>query len=328
MLSFHEGTNSYQYVADGNKNITQLISSTTGAIINKYEYNPFGALAVNNETVDNPFKFSSEYNEKETGLVYYNYRFYDPSNGKWLSRDPIEEDGGKSLYGFVHNDVINYYDKFGLVVTMNNIQSKAKELNEKRRKRQEAEKKNPCCGTKPFDAKTECCENHVKMPKFEDAAGRKCCRTEMQSVEIHSEKANYFLGNVGHSFVKTPNQTAGFYPDKSTRKKNKINGQGKVKNDKDHPYDGDLTYSYFACPKTVKAIDASINKTRRSPSKYTLRNNDGRNCSGMACKWIADGGISPPYSHDTPGLRPSTGGKGYEDNSRRPRTDTYRPGQN
>ncbi len=113
LLSFHEGNNSYQYVADGNKNITQLISSTTGAIINKYEYNPFGALAVNDETVDNPFKFSSEYNEKETGLVYYNYRFYDPSTGKWLSRDPIEEDGGENIYSFTLNNSINYWDYLG-----------------------------------------------------------------------------------------------------------------------------------------------------------------------------------------------------------------------
>ena len=98
----------------GNKNITQLISSTTGAIINKYEYNPFGALAVNNETVDNPFKFSSEYNEKETGLVYYNYRFYDPSNGKWLSRDPIEEFGGANVYSINGNDTVDSIDLLGL----------------------------------------------------------------------------------------------------------------------------------------------------------------------------------------------------------------------
>ncbi len=91
-----------------------MISSTTGAIINKYEYNPFGALAVNSETVDNPFKFSSEYNEKETGLVYYNYRFYDPSTGKWLSRDPIQEDGGANIYAMLGADPINYFDLFGL----------------------------------------------------------------------------------------------------------------------------------------------------------------------------------------------------------------------
>ncbi|UDQ96745.1 RHS repeat-associated core domain-containing protein [Lentisphaerota bacterium WC36G] len=103
------------YIADGNKNITQLIDMSSGSVANRYDYSPFGQLSLDNETVANPFKFSSEYAEKETGLVYYNYRYYDPTTGKWLSRDPIEEDGGVSLYNFVGNEPNNYFDLFGLV---------------------------------------------------------------------------------------------------------------------------------------------------------------------------------------------------------------------
>ena len=33
---------------------------------------------------------------------------------KWLSRDPIEEDGGLNLYGYVLNDPINMVDPLGL----------------------------------------------------------------------------------------------------------------------------------------------------------------------------------------------------------------------
>src|ERR1017187_4294143 len=40
--------------------------------------------------------------------------FYNPSTGRWLSRDPIEENGGKSLYVFVGNDSINRADIVGL----------------------------------------------------------------------------------------------------------------------------------------------------------------------------------------------------------------------
>ena len=40
--------------------------------------------------------------------------FYNQSTGRWLSRDPIEEKGGKNLYGFVGNDSINHFDKLGL----------------------------------------------------------------------------------------------------------------------------------------------------------------------------------------------------------------------
>ena len=47
-------------------------------------------------------------------VMYYGYRFYDPETGHWPSRDPIGEMGGANLYGFVKNDAIAKWDKFGL----------------------------------------------------------------------------------------------------------------------------------------------------------------------------------------------------------------------
>jgi hypothetical protein len=44
----------------------------------------------------------------------YQYRDYDPQTGRWPSRDPIEEDGGINLYGFVGNDGVNWVDILGL----------------------------------------------------------------------------------------------------------------------------------------------------------------------------------------------------------------------
>jgi RHS repeat-associated protein len=43
---------------------------------------------------------------------YYGYRYYHPQTGRWINRDPIEEDGGLNLYGFVGNDV-NKFDLLG-----------------------------------------------------------------------------------------------------------------------------------------------------------------------------------------------------------------------
>ena len=42
-----------------------------------------------------------------SGVRYYGLRYYSPSNGRWLSRDPMEEAGGANLYGFVRNNPIN-----------------------------------------------------------------------------------------------------------------------------------------------------------------------------------------------------------------------------
>ena len=47
-------------------------------------------------------------------VAYYGYRYYDPLNGRWPSRDPIGESGGRNLYGFIGNDTINWLDVLGL----------------------------------------------------------------------------------------------------------------------------------------------------------------------------------------------------------------------
>ena len=46
-------------------------------------------------------------------MAYYGYRYYDPKTGRWPNRDPIEEEGGVNLYGFVGNDGVNKWDYLG-----------------------------------------------------------------------------------------------------------------------------------------------------------------------------------------------------------------------
>ena len=59
-------------------------------------------------------RFSTKYADDETGLYYYGYRFHSPELGRWVNRDPIEEQGGANVYGFVGNDGVNRIDMFGL----------------------------------------------------------------------------------------------------------------------------------------------------------------------------------------------------------------------
>ena len=49
------------------------------------------------------------------GVADYAYRYFDPLTGRWPSRDPIEEEGGLNLYGFVNNDGVDHHDKLGLI---------------------------------------------------------------------------------------------------------------------------------------------------------------------------------------------------------------------
>ena len=43
--------------------------------------------------------------------------FYSPEQGRWLSRDPIEEEGGNNLYVFAANNGISNFDAYGLRVS-------------------------------------------------------------------------------------------------------------------------------------------------------------------------------------------------------------------
>ena len=51
---------------------------------------------------------------QRVGVTDYTYRYYDPKTGRWPSRDPIEEEGGINLYGFIWNDGTNGVDYLGL----------------------------------------------------------------------------------------------------------------------------------------------------------------------------------------------------------------------
>jgi RHS repeat-associated protein len=41
----------------------------------------------------NPIRFSSKFDDDESDLLYYGYRYYNPSTGRWLSKDPMGESG-------------------------------------------------------------------------------------------------------------------------------------------------------------------------------------------------------------------------------------------
>ena len=109
------GTNTLFAAYDGNGNVTGLIDGTTGTTSSQYEYGPFGETIrlTPNANNQSPFRFSTKYTDDESDFLYYGYRYYNPSTGRWLSRDPIEENGGFNLFIFARNSPPNYFDFLG-----------------------------------------------------------------------------------------------------------------------------------------------------------------------------------------------------------------------
>lgn len=67
----------------------------------------------------NPVRFSSKYQDNESGCNYYGHRFYNPDTGRWLNRDPIGEAGGENVYALLNNYAIGNYDILGLAAGEN-----------------------------------------------------------------------------------------------------------------------------------------------------------------------------------------------------------------
>lgn len=107
---------SYAYLYDGNGNVAQLIDNSDGSIDAHYEYDPYAReiLSSGAAAADNPYRFSTKYQDSEYDLYYFGYRYYDPDTGRWLSRDPIGEQDTFNLYLYTWNNPVTDFDLLGL----------------------------------------------------------------------------------------------------------------------------------------------------------------------------------------------------------------------
>jgi len=99
---------------DANGNISEYIDLSDGSIAAHLEYDAFGRTIVSTGSAPATYGFSTKYQEAESGYYYYGFRYYDAETGRWLNRDPIEERGGLNIYGFVANDGVGTWDRYGL----------------------------------------------------------------------------------------------------------------------------------------------------------------------------------------------------------------------
>ena len=113
----HEGSTSDTYYPcyDGNGNIAAYLDESSDVAAH-FEYSAFGQVVASGGAKADEFayRFSTKPEDKTTGLLYYGFRYYDPVTGRWPSRDPIEEEGGLNIYGFLSNAGLVDIDYLGL----------------------------------------------------------------------------------------------------------------------------------------------------------------------------------------------------------------------
>ncbi|HJW33212.1 MAG TPA: RHS repeat-associated core domain-containing protein [Holophagaceae bacterium] len=107
-----DGVNLY-YLRDHLGSIRELTDSSQ-VIRARYDYDAYGRISKIQGDKTSPLGFGGYLFNIQSGLYLTLYRAYDPSLGRWISRDPMGETGGMDLYSYVQGEVVNKVDSFGL----------------------------------------------------------------------------------------------------------------------------------------------------------------------------------------------------------------------
>jgi len=120
------GLNQRLYVQqDANYNVTS-VSNSSGAIVERFRYTPYGQRTVlNDDFTVNTNPTTSDYSfdtghqglkhDAETGLIYNRARMLHPTLGRFTSRDPLVYVDGMSVYQLVVSNPVNHVDALGLL---------------------------------------------------------------------------------------------------------------------------------------------------------------------------------------------------------------------
>ncbi|WP_292916078.1 RHS repeat-associated core domain-containing protein [Nitrosomonas sp.] len=109
------------YVHADQLNTPRVIVNQTNTIVWRWENtHAFGANLPNEDPDGNGQlfeyhpRFPGQYFDKETGLHYNYFRYYEPETGRYLSPDPIGLMGGINIYGYVGQNPLRFVDPYGL----------------------------------------------------------------------------------------------------------------------------------------------------------------------------------------------------------------------
>jgi RHS repeat-associated protein len=103
----------------------RVISDSSGNVVKKIDYDSFGNIIADTDpSLDVPFGFAGGFHDRDTNLVRFGYRDYDPDIGRWTAKDPILFAGGDTdLYGYCLNDPVSFVDRLGLLFERGDVVS-------------------------------------------------------------------------------------------------------------------------------------------------------------------------------------------------------------
>ena len=100
----------YHYATDEMGSITHIVDDRN--ILNEYEYDVWGNVVKQKETIPNRFKFNGQQLDPITQQYYLRARFYNPIISRFTQEDTYRGDG-LNLYAYCKNNPVKYVDPTG-----------------------------------------------------------------------------------------------------------------------------------------------------------------------------------------------------------------------
>ena len=106
------GGSIYYYAKDGLGSVLQMVTPN-GIIVGEQDYSAYGQL-ISSKGIVPLVGYAGMVQQPQNELNLTWFRAYEPTAGRWLSRDPIKETGGLNLYAYVDGDPVDWLDNDGL----------------------------------------------------------------------------------------------------------------------------------------------------------------------------------------------------------------------
>ena len=107
----------YQYYTQNAHGDVVNLTDAQGAITKSYKYDAFGVEQNIDDADSNVFRYCGEYYDSESGTIYLRARYYDPTIGRFISRDSVTGENtdplSLNLYTYCHNNPIIGTDPSG-----------------------------------------------------------------------------------------------------------------------------------------------------------------------------------------------------------------------
>jgi len=108
-----KGGVAYRIVADHLGSPRFVVNTATNTVVQRMDYDAWGNVTSDTQPGFQPFGYAGGLYDRDTGLVRFGARDYDPGTGRWTAKDRMGFKGGENLYGYVLGDPINRYDPRG-----------------------------------------------------------------------------------------------------------------------------------------------------------------------------------------------------------------------